>query len=368
MFEQETDTIIASILQRVTVREETVAVKDILASDIPYCVKTFFRADVESMLLAELQSYHKSSRFDHGNPEVRSLQDQINSVLVLHHSFPREDFSRRLHDAVHLLVNYHVRPQWTLSGVLFERDPSISAQALLALLRYFSPYDYLREIIARYVREKGIASFAARDFTQLMWKADGEFIRRKTGTELARITTPLFEFLDYPKNTGCKALPIRSLVKFFEDKGLTSATSQLEGELLQGKTELRARELENILEDVRRTCGAFEVHKVDRDQPGLSMPSGGSVQEAPRSGAGTEPARLIEFTVEENDRRRFVKKIFLQDEEAFDAALRSLGARPSWKEASKFIDEIFIRNDINPYSSEAKRFIEVIFGQYHPKQ
>lgn len=369
MFEQETDKIIATVLQRVPALEGKVAVKDILAGDIPPCVKTFFRADVESMLLAELQTHRRSSRFDFRHPEVRTLQEQMNSVLVLHYAFPKEEFDRLLQDSVHLLVNYHVRPQWTIAGVVFERDASISAQALLGLLHYFSPYAYLREIIARYVREKEITSFTAGEFTQLLWKVDGEFIRRKTGSEVARIMTPLFEFLDFPRNSGDKTLPVRGVIKFFEDKGLTSAISQLEGEMLQGRSVVRQRELGDLLEDVRRTCGAFEVQKVDRDQPALR--GNGHGTEYSKTGGtdhGTASSPVIEFTIEESDRRRFVKKIFLQDEEGYQAALRSLGTRSSWKEASKFIDEIFIRNDINPYSSEAKRFIEVIFGQYHPKQ
>jgi len=38
----------------------------------------------------------------------------------------------------------------------------------------------------------------------------------------------------------------------------------------------------------------------------------------------------------------------------------------SWKDASRFIDEIFIQNDINPYSSDAKRFIDMVYQKFYP--
>ena len=50
----------------------------------------------------------------------------------------------------------------------------------------------------------------------------------------------------------------------------------------------------------------------------------------------------------------------------FDEAVRQLSQMAGWKEASRYIDEIFIRNDVNPYSGEAERFIEIVFQQYHP--
>ena len=92
MFEQETESIIAAIRQRTIGSAGTFAVKDILASDIPHPVKTFFRADVEAMLMKELLTYHKTSRFPFDHVEVQSLQQQINSLLVLNYAFQREDF------------------------------------------------------------------------------------------------------------------------------------------------------------------------------------------------------------------------------------------------------------------------------------
>lgn len=369
MFEQETDSIIRTVAQRVPASGGTVAVKDILAADIPYPIKVFFRADVEAMLLAELRNHRKESRFDFNHPEIESLQNQINSLLVLRYTFGAEEFRRRLADTVHLLMNFHIRPQWTLSGVIFEKEETISAESLLGLLRYFGPYEYLREIVAHYIREKRPATFARADFGTLLWKADGEYIRRKSGDELARVMSPIYDFVDFPANSGTNAVPVRALIKYFEDKGLTAVLPQMEGELAQGTTALTRKRLGEILEEARRGCGAFTVERVTASpqdiftapvpEPAVPLPP------APReSGNG---GVSLEQTMSEGEQKRFIKKIFGQDEAAFHNALRSMSTLPGWKETSRFIDEVFISHDVDPYSSDAKRFIEVIFEHFHPR-
>jgi hypothetical protein len=355
MLERETESIIGTIGERVIGKAPSVAVKDLLASDVPVCIKTFFRADVEALLLGELRSHQKESRFPFDLPDVQRLQAQMNTHLVLNYTLGREEFLTRLNDTVHLMVNYLIRPQWTLTGVLFEHDEAISRATLARLLRYFGPYEYFREVLIAYVEEKKLPQITRGEFSTLVWKADSGFIRRKTGLELAKILSPLYDFFDYPGKSGRCALPIRALIRHFEDKGLTSALSQLEGEAAQGRTSVTQAELGEILEAARRAYGAFETsHRTmgefDREQRTEPIP----------------PSRRIELAIPEEESRKFIRKLFAQDDNAFRKALGTLGAIQTWKDASRAIDELFIEHSVDPYSSEAKRFIEVIFHQYHP--
>ncbi|MBI1806815.1 MAG: hypothetical protein HYR76_07185 [Ignavibacteria bacterium] len=374
MFEQETETIISTIQRRTIGSGEAFAVKDILASDIPHAVKTFFRADVEAMLLKELRAYHNTSRFHCEHPEVQSLQQQINSILVLQYTFQRSEFVQRLNDAVHMIINYLVRPQWTLTSVLFENTETISAEALIGLLRYFGPYEYLKEIVTRYLHDKEIRSTAKKDFSSLIWKIDGEYIKRKSGDELARIVFPLYDFFDFPKATGNVSLPLKALMKYFEDKGLPSVMRQLEDEITQGRIHITMHELGELLESVRRACGAFNVETIEVEHTELITRAESAAAEAipPTSTHGVstpvQPFITFNFLLEEHERRRFVKKIFNNDEEVYRSSLESLGKLATWKQASKFIDELLIQNDVNPYSSDAERFIKIVFEQYHQKK
>lgn len=367
MLDQETDRIISTIQQRTIGVNQTVVVKDILAAEIPSPIKVFFRADVELMLLNELRDHRKTSRFEFNRPDVQSLQQQANSILLLHFTFDRTEYLRRLEDVVHMTANFLIRPQWTMKNVLFENDDTVGTPSLLRLLRYFGSYGYLRDMIVRYVQEKNISSFRRDDFSSFLWRADGEYVRRKTGDELARQLTPMFQFFEYPGPSGHYAIPAAALIKYFEDKGLSPVIIRLEGEAAQNKLAFSQVELGLLLEAVRSSTGAFAV---DRPDHALNPPPPPVAHAATSSGGGVatlSPLANLITSIEESDRKKFAKKIFRQDESSLATALDVMTGIATWKEASKYIDEIFIRNNIDPYSSEAVKFTEVVFQRFHPR-
>ncbi len=261
MFERETEKIAAVASERTIGSRSAVAIKDILAAEIPHPLKTFFRTDVESMLLSEISSGRKGSTFEYGHPEVEKLQGQINSILIPRYTFQREDFLKRLGDAIHLMVNYLIRPQWTLVSVIFERDDVISAPTLLSMLKYFGPYEYIRDISKEYVQEKSAENFSRAEFTKLVRDIDRANVRRKSGSELARVLSPVYDFFEFPEKSPEFAIPSKALSLFFNDKGLGDVADNF-----QSDRAFTRRDLSDILEDIRRKHGAFEP--AERVQPG----------------------------------------------------------------------------------------------------
>lgn len=399
MLEHETDTILHAVREQTLGRRESIAMKEILAANIPYPIKMFFRTDVESSLLGEMQGFRERSRFSFEHPEVQSLQQQMNSILILHYTLSAEEFDKRLGDVVHLVANYLIRPQWTMVGVLFEKEETISSKALLRILKYFGAYEYLRDICGRYIRDKGLSSFSRNEFSHFLWKADGAYVSRKTGDELARTLTPLYEFFDYPNKSNANRIPAQALIKFFEDKGLSTVAARLEGEDQHALSFFTQAELSALLEDIRRSNGAFIVDPPEQAEPTaaaetaelpatpLPAPEGrsnGGPATQPAVTAATttttqenatglpqvKPFPLAQFTetIDEGERKRFLKKIFRQDEHSFNTALQFMAGISTWRDASRFIDEVFIQNDVDPYSSDAKKFIDLIFQQFYPSR
>ena len=70
--------------------------------------------------------------------------------------------------------------------------------------------------------------------------------------------------------------------------------------------------------------------------------------------------------IDARKRKRFLKKVFKKDEAHFDASIDTLNAMTSWKEASVFIDEIFIMNDVDPFSKDAIRFTDLVYSRFFP--
>jgi hypothetical protein len=72
--------------------------------------------------------------------------------------------------------------------------------------------------------------------------------------------------------------------------------------------------------------------------------------------------------ISDSDKKKYVKKLFQKNDEAFSRALVVLNGKPSWREASEYIDELFIKFDVDMYSRLAVKFTDDIYKRYAKKK
>lgn len=396
MFEKEIERLLSISVNRTIGGSEKISVKEILAAEIPLPLRTLIRIDVEQKLLDELKSKFINSRFDFSHPEVVGLQQQMNSVLVLNYTFMRKEFLETVHDAIHLMLNYLIRPQWTLNNFIFDKTTQVSNEEITRALKHFSAYDYLKEIIIRIIVEKNIKLITQSEFQTLLWKCEREFIRRRDGYQLAQITSAIYDFINYGLRETKSPILTKGLIRFFDDKGLKSVAERLHKDLQRNVNEISFDDLSIILEDLRREIGPFETETISvqteaTDEPLTSeqikhvrevsieletsisttkaytqdvMQTQNGIKLETKTAPELEP---IENIVDDDDEKRFIKKIFNKNENDYLNALIEINKMTSWKQASVYIDEIFIMNEIDPYTPEAVRFTEVAYKRFFPK-
>lgn len=368
MFEKETGNIIESIIRQFPPESYPyVSIKQILAAEIPEPIKIYLRAEIQSLLNNELTQLRHSSKFDFKHPEIQNYQNQINSILVLNYKYYRNDFQKRIDEAVHLMINYLIRPQWTLYNYLFENEKSLHTNLLSEILIRFGPYEYLTSILNRYIQERKIDILTGEQFKSIIWKIDSEYVKRKSGDDFSNILIQVFDFFDFGNSSNYR-LPIKGIIKFLEDKGLTSVIPRFEGEIAQGRTIVNRQEFKEIINDIHSTLGYFIPEKIEFDHKDLIEKNIEQCGDSPKTNPDPQINRNLTLAIEGSDKRKFIKKIFLHKEDEFNRAIESIGRQNNWKQASKIIDEIFIQNNIDPYSSEARRFLELLFEQFHPNK
>jgi hypothetical protein len=172
VFEKEIERLLSLAVNRTIGSSEKISVKEVLAGEIPLPLRTLIRVDVEQKLIDELKSKFVNSRFDFSHPEAVSLQQQMNSVLVLNYTFIRKEYLETIHDAIHLMLNYLIRPQWTLNNFIFDKSTQVSNETILRSFKHFGAYDYLKEIVARFITEKNIKFITQSEFQSLVLKID----------------------------------------------------------------------------------------------------------------------------------------------------------------------------------------------------
>jgi hypothetical protein len=72
----------------------------------------------------------------------------------------------------------------------------------------------------------------------------------------------------------------------------------------------------------------------------------------------------LRSSISSADKKKFAKKIFGKDDAAFERALETLNASPTWREASEHIDEIFLQHKVDMYSRIAVEFTDSIYKRY----
>jgi hypothetical protein len=396
VFEKEIERLLSLVVNRTIGTSEKISVKEVLAGEIPLPLRTLIRVDVEQKLIDELKSKFVNSRFDFSHPEVISLQQQMNSVLVLNYTFLRKEYLETVHDALHLMLNYLIRPQWTLVNFIFDKTTQVSNETIMQSLKHFGAYDYLKEIIVRIITEKNIKLLTQSEFQTLVWKCDREFIRRRDGYQLAQIASVIYDFVNFGQRETKIPILTKGLVRYFDDKGLKIVSERLRKEIQRNVNEIALDDLSVILEDLRRESGQFELENLIAEaekkaeqpvredaqtgreislEPEAKLNSAdyqsqdkqqtqNEVKETSTKKINLDP---IGNFIDDIDQKRFIKKIFNKNENEYIAAITEINNMSSWKQASVYIDEIFIMNEIDPYTPEAVRFTEIAYRRFFPK-
>lgn len=96
-------------------------------------------------------------------------------------------------------------------------------------------------------------------------------------------------------------------------------------------------------------------------------------QEAIQANEALDPEAVISkygdlrTLINPGDRRKFIKKIFQKDEQQYERSLDVLNAKPTWREASEHIDEVFLAGNVDMYSRIAVKFTDEIYKRYARK-
>lgn len=388
IFEREIDQIQATVRARTIGEDESITLRQVLNAAIHPALKAYCRAEVEKILEDERATEHRSKRFPYALSEVISLQRQIDVLLVQHYEFTQDEFERVLDEAVHFEFNYLCRPQWTLLNYVVGDRRRVGMSEVERKLTRCVDYQYFPELIRRYGVDRGLAELTYEEFRSLLERIDHEVVRRHRAAELAGMTRSLMSFVDFGKasphgSDDQPTLPTNAAIVFFEDKHLDDIKTRLEFERdRNNRALLTLAELADILREVRPdpdepdpapeeppvfeepvAVGVFPEPTTSGE--GRSVPPGSPSAETI---TGTPPRTLRDLhnLFSQSDTKRFVKSIFHKDDAAFRAALDNLNGFMAWEDASHVLDDLFVLQNIDPFSKEAVEFTDRVYGRYFP--
>ena len=226
IFEAEIESIIHAVRVKTIGEDDGIFLKNILSANIHPAIKAYFKAEVEKTLVQERGLEYRSKKFPYSLPEVRSLEEQIDLLLVQNYHFSLQEFESLLDESVHFQFNYLCRPQWTLLNFIVGEQRRVSSATIEKRLKYCVDYTYFPELIKRYIIDHGLAEVTYEEFKSLIEKIDREVVAQHSSLELAHMTRALFDFVESGKMVPQmefeqQTLPINAAIVFFEDKRLS---------------------------------------------------------------------------------------------------------------------------------------------------
>jgi len=410
IFEAEIESIIHAVHIKTIGEDDGIVLKKILSAEIHPAVKAYFKAEVEKTLMQERRLEYRSKKFSYSLPEVRSLEEQIDLLLVQNYHFSLQEFESLLDESVHFQFNYLCRPQWTLLNFIVGEQRRVSSETIEKRLKYCVDYTYFPELIKRYIADHGLAEVTYEEFKLLLEKIDQEVVAQHSSLELAHMTHALFDFVESGKMVPQvefeqQTLPINAAIVFFEDKNISEICTRLELERDHNRVlQVTADRLADIIEVVRTGNEDATAHlsaslklpseaqqQVNEQESTIIIDSAGLVQETIDDAQAVEKAvqpktPLLVFG--ENDEKYLastpsakqkeifdlfpdeestiiVRKLFSNDEPAFRGAVTEISLLRTWEQVAQYLDKLFLVNQTDPFSAEAVSFTDKLYAHFH---
>lgn len=441
-WDMEREKLVTGLLARIASRGEYVALRELLAMDLPEVLNVVLRNHARHVVRNEkplaLQTHR---RFELEDQEIRRQFRGLRDGLAERIVFESIELKPALNFGVRLQFDLIVRPRVFLENLLFQHAATRERDDVLVILMGFhDARDFVAMCIDR-INAYAFPAISKENFIDLVRQVEREvYGKNPVATVMAdvrayqnycrqilglgapseimdnqvilamlneRRLTDLSESLlpEFAKKESWLLEEIEALLQECVARagGGTAPTPQGVSEIdLSNFLEEAASEIENqlvqtSLRELRSTQTIANPPQIVSETTPLSAQASLPLAEEKREEMPSAPVKkrpLIRFEEEEpvmvsrakleqqpsgpfpalekliddKSRKLFVKSIFQRDEEAYSDFVQRLELIQTWKEAKALFDGELNRRKINPYTKEAIRFSDVIFGRYFAKR
>ena len=428
MWENETVVLVTSIKKRLLGGNESVRFQRILTDNgIPTFIKDLFQKRVEEFITTESPfSVQATPHFSLQPDDLEAIRNEVQDVLQEAALFDQREVESVLREALVLRLDYLTKPFDTMRRLLFEKKDRVTHARMKEVLNPFSNIlSYANEVLKTCHRQEK-TSIDREEFEEIAADVRKRVVEEDPVRVVLREISALTEFLSETKGEEMTRVEGELLQEFMADRKLGDFRRAVSVEMKLGKESFDALELEMTLkrylrlkEELSRTPPPekkdsledsrseeqLEKEALSDEEPPhedkewdleevlteealpLDMEAGKSKgpskQESnpPQSiGIVREEKEDIEADVEERTRKSlgemidgktekvFVKKLFGGDATAYRHLADKLEEAESWRVAKVLIDNELFKRDVDPFSREAIKLVDLVYSRYYPEE
>lgn len=198
----------------------------LLNSGIHPAIMQYISGEIDFLIYEDRQKVLKNSIFDYSGERISELFYDIGEEIKGNKRFSIDYIAKLMLHGSSFIVNYLVRPRWTMIKFIFDEHEHKHTSEIKQTLNYIYYYGYLKRILTQYLNRKKILSINVREFEEILDKID------KLGTESNNsviIDNALKSIADFFNigSTNKRDIPIQAVEMFLEEKNLDAHLKKL---------------------------------------------------------------------------------------------------------------------------------------------
>ena len=156
MFEKEIKFIGDFSFNRVRSLGSNFTLDKIVAAGIHPAIVQYISAELEFMIYSDRRKLLQQSYFDYTGKEISDHFQKISSEIKRHKKISVDDAKKLIFQAVSFNINYLVRPRWSLTKLIFNDQPVISAEEMKMMFNYLYYYEYFKKVLIGYITKRNL--------------------------------------------------------------------------------------------------------------------------------------------------------------------------------------------------------------------
>ncbi len=180
MFEKEIKFIIDFTLNRVNKLGSFFPYERLATAEIHPAIQLYISAHLDYLIYEDRKKLLQNSSFDYSGSEISNYFNLISEEIKKNKRLAFEDIKTLVTHAVTFNVNYLVRPNWTLSKLIFDENKTRNVNEIRMILNYLYYYDYIKNVFNGYFSKRKILSLDESEFGMILGKIDRQMFNEHT--------------------------------------------------------------------------------------------------------------------------------------------------------------------------------------------
>ncbi len=226
MFEKEIKFIIDFTLNRISKLGSFFTYEKLASAEVHPAIILYISAQLDFLIYEDRKKLLQNSSFDYSGSEISKYFNLISEEIKKNKRLAFEDVRTLVAHAVTFNLNYLIRPNWTLSKLIFDENKTRNVNEIKLMLNYLYYYDYMKNVFYGYFSKRKIISLSESEFENILGKIDRQMFDEHTRDLIDNALVSIGDFFN-EGGLNKTRISTQSVEIFLKEKNLTEELFKL---------------------------------------------------------------------------------------------------------------------------------------------